>query len=562
MPYVGGAKRLVGVSQDLSSARSLEKIMTVVRSAARDIAKSDGATFVLRDGDFCFYAEEDAISPLWKGQRFPLNTCISGWAMVNKKAVAIDDIYEDPRIPIPAYAPTFVKSLVMVPIRQENPIGAIGVYWAENHKATPEEVEMIQALADIVSLSMENLNLYEDLSKKVSELERANEAKDNFLMTVSHELRTPLNAILGWLDILREDEILKDDQHRRILDIIDRNAHVQARIVEDLLDSTRIIIGRLHLSKSEVDLIDVAKEAMTAVQFEARRRSIEINLAVESDQAIILGDGIRLRQIISNLLVNAIKFSFERGQILVTIQQRGPSFEVVVQDHGIGMSNEQIKKLFGRFYQADDSTTRKYGGLGLGLSISKHLAESHGGQINVFSKGENMGTTVVFSIPMLEKDLSARDAALEDRVKEKNKADQRLSGLHVLIVDDEPDSLALMEAVLQRSGAKVEKASSVEEALRLGRLFHFNALVSDLSMPIEDGFSFVRKVRAGHTALLQDIPAFAVTAFNDAGNLNKAMAVGFNRFFGKPFSAPQLIDALESYGGPNGGTGIPDSCPL
>lgn len=197
MPYVGGAKRLVEVAQDLSSARSLEKIMTVVRSAARDIARSDGATFVLRDGDFCYYADEDAISPLWKGQRFPLSSCISGWAMLHKQAVAIDDIYEDPRIPIPAYAPTFVKSLLMVPIRQENPIGAIGIYWAQTHKATPEEMEMIQALADIVSVSMENVNLYQDLSQKVDQLKKSNDAKDNFLMTVSHELRTPLNSILG-----------------------------------------------------------------------------------------------------------------------------------------------------------------------------------------------------------------------------------------------------------------------------------------------------------------------------------------------------------------------------
>ncbi|WP_413586638.1 ATP-binding protein [Bdellovibrio sp. HCB274] len=546
MAYVGGIKRLVEVIPELSSARSLEQVMTIVRSAAREIARADGATFVLKEGPFCHYADEEAISPLWKGQRFPLESCISGWSMINKKAVVIQDIYQDPRIPFEAYRPTFVKSLAMVPIRVDDPIGAIGVYWAQEYLLPEDQLELLQALADSVSVALENINLYSDLKKKIEQLELANEAKDNFLLTVSHELRTPLNAIIGWTDILRED-VVTDEEREQGLDVINRNAKTQARIVEDLLDSTRIVVGRMRLEQEEVELIEVLKVAVSSLQTEANKKAIKIHMSTDLQEAPVKGDALRLQQVFTNLLVNAIKFSYDGGEILVKVQKRGPGVQIQIEDHGVGISDSTRQNLFDRFHQADNSTTRRFGGLGLGLSISKHLIESHNGQISIFSDGEGRGTTAQIILPMIDKKVSELAEVLSRHAREGVQSELLLRSVHVLAVDDDEDSLKLMETVLRRSGAKVEKAHSVQEALRLTRLFHFDAVVSDLSMPEEDGFSLIKKVRAGQTALKKSIPAVAVTAFNDQDSRDKALSAGFDQFFGKPLSRSELIHSLERF---------------
>ncbi|WP_413558623.1 ATP-binding protein [Bdellovibrio sp. HCB209] len=534
--------RLLHVIQELSAARSLESITTLVRSAAREMAQSDGATFVLKDNGYCYYVDEDAISPLWKGQRFPLQACISGWAMLNKKAVIIEDIYKDPRIPIDAYRPTFVKSLAMIPVRREDPIAAIGIYWAEQHRCTPQELELIQALADTVSVAMENVQLYESLGSKISELEKVNEEKDQFLMTVSHELRTPLNSILGWTEILKDSNTPGEDMSRG-LDIIDRNAKSQARIVEDLLDSTRIMAGRLRLDKADVDLVEIAQHAINAIEVEAHKKKVKIQFHSDMQDAVVNGDPVRLQQVLNNLLTNAIKFSNAEGEVTVSIQRRGPGVAVSVRDHGVGISLDGQNRLFNRFFQVDSTTTRKYGGLGLGLAISRHLIDSHNGMITLTSEGEGMGSTAEFVLPLTDKYNQTSDAVHEYSSEALQKP---LTGVNVLAVDDDEDCLILMEAVLKRSGAHVEKANSVHEAIRLSGLFQFDAIVSDLSMPEEDGFSLVRKVRAGQTPLEKEIPAVAVTAFNDKDNHDKALNAGFNDFFGKPFSSNKLVDRLET----------------
>ncbi|QDK46711.1 hybrid sensor histidine kinase/response regulator [Bdellovibrio sp. ZAP7] len=540
--YAKRVDRLVSVIQLLSATRDLQTIMTLVRSAAREIAQSDGATFVLKENDFCFYADEDAISALWKGQRFPMQSCISGWAMMNKKAVIIEDIYQDARIPLEVYKPTFVKSLAMIPIRREDPIGAIGIYWAEHHKCTDQELDLIQALADSVSVAMENVNLFNSLSAKVAELQKVNEAKDLFLMTVSHELRTPLNSILGWTEIMKDPSATPEDI-RRGLEVIDRNARTQAHIVEDLLDSSRIITGRLSMDKGEVDLVEVAKQTMALVATEARKKKIELHFAAKVQKALVLGDSFRLQQVLTNLLINAIKFSNDGGEILVSVDKRGPGAVIQVIDHGVGLSQESQSHLFTRFFQADSTTTRKHGGLGLGLSISKYLVEKHNGQINIISEGEGKGTTAEVVIPLIEQNEHSDE---DSREHAKANPQKPLQGIHVLAVDDDPDCLQLVEAVLRKSGAEVETASSVDEAIRISRLFHFDALVSDLSMPLEDGFSLVQKVRAGETPMGKEIPAIAVTAFNDKDNHDKALSAGFDEFFGKPFSSVRLINTLEA----------------
>jgi signal transduction histidine kinase len=401
MAYEGSSRRLIKVVQDLSSVKTLEDVMFFVRTAARDIAKADGATFVLKDRDFCFYADEDAMSPLWKGQRFPLNACISGWSMLNKQAVIIEDIYLDPRIPHDAYRPTFVKSLVMTPIRKHDPIGAIGTYWKDQTTPTSEQLEMLQALADTASVVMENVTLYTSLQNRIDELKMANNAKDEFLMTLSHELRTPLTAILGWSEILTDPGISADD-YVMGLKTVHQSAKTQAHIIEDLLDVSQITSGKFHVNYDPVDFLAVTKDVVTAFLVEAQQKKITLQLNNHLSTANVLGDSDRLRQVLSNLIGNALKFSNPESEVLITINRLGPNVEIKVKDSGIGISEDFIPHVFDRFKQADSTLTRKYGGLGLGLAIVYHLIEAHRGNISVQSEGPGKGAEFTFQIPLLD----------------------------------------------------------------------------------------------------------------------------------------------------------------
>lgn len=401
MPYEDSVKTLIQVVQDLSSARTLEQIMKLVRRAARDIAQADGATFVLRDDGFCYYADEDAISPLWKGQRFPLATCISGWAMVNRQAVAIEDIYLDPRIPIDAYSPTFVKSLVMTPIRRADPIGAIGVYWKETHRPSQEQLDLLQALANTASVAMENVTLYADLEKRIDELKKVNRSKDELLMSVSHELRTPLNAILGWSEVLRDGPLDSEELHQG-LSTIEKNALQQLKIVNDLVDSSLIVLGRFHLQKEPVNISRSIQHAIKKLDKEIEEKKVHVTFTNNLPNAYVIGDEKRLEQIFHNLIDNAIKFSEEERNLTISILRQGPNLEAHVVDEGIGIDPELLPSLFEPFKQADSSTTRRYGGLGLGLSIARFLTEAHKGQITVESSRVGKGTDFVVKLPLFE----------------------------------------------------------------------------------------------------------------------------------------------------------------
>ncbi|MFV8258833.1 ATP-binding protein [Bdellovibrio bacteriovorus] len=538
MSYDGGVRKLVEVIQNLSAARSLDEITKLVRTAARVIADADGATFVLKDGDFCFYADEDAISPLWKGQRFPLETCVSGWAMLHKETVIIEDIYRDERVPWDAYRPTFVKSMMMTPIRREDPIGAIGTYWKDQRLPTDEQRELLRALADSVSVSIENLNNYNDLQKRIEELKEANRSKDEFLMTVSHELRTPLNSIMGWAEILLEAKP-EDHDARLGLETIERNARNQTRIIEDLLDSSRILLGRFHMEKHPVDLVEVVNQAVDAVRLMAEKKDIHIEIVKGVATAMIQGDIERLKQIVNNLLINAIKFSHAKSRIEVAVTRQGPSFSVSVKDEGVGMDPEFVPQAFERFRQADGSTTRKFGGLGLGLSISRHLVEAHQGTIVARSEGIGKGSEFSFSIPAWNKQ---GEIINEPSPTAPSRNSRPLLGTHILVVDDDKDSLQVMETVLKINGADVVAADSVEEALQSQGVF--DLIVCDLSMPGEDGFSFAHRIRAGETHFSRQVPMMALTAFVDKGSETKALGEGFDSFMGKPFAVPQLIRSL------------------
>lgn len=394
-------KYLVEVIQTLSSAHTLNDIMKAVRTAARKIAGADGATFVIRDQDYCFYADEDAIGPLWKGKRFLLRNCISGWSMLNKQPVVVPDIYSDDRIPLDAYATTFVKSLAITPVRKENPIAAIGTYWSQLHTPTSRQLELLQALADTVSVAMKNVELFSALEKRLSDLKAAADAKDEFLMILSHELRTPLTSVLGWSEILHEESAAGSDL-KLTLETIIRNARSQMKIIDDLIDTSQIVQGRMKINMMGVDVVSLLEKVIEDAQLEASKKKITIQYTKEVPKAIILADPDRITQIFNNLLSNAIKFSDRSQTVSVVVHVQGPSLYVRVKDEGIGIAPDFIPHIFERFSRSGSFLSREQGGLGLGLAIVHHLTQSHSGEVWVDSEGIGKGATFSLAFPLLD----------------------------------------------------------------------------------------------------------------------------------------------------------------
>ena len=392
----------------LASARDEAAVCLIVRGAARELTQADGVTFVLRQGQYCYYADEDAIGPLWKGKRFPLETCISGWAMLNKTYAAIPDIYMDERIPHDAYRPTFVKSLIMMPVRREEPIAAIGAYWASHHEATPVEIGVLQSLADAASLALHNVQLNADLKAALRQerdaresAENASKLKDEFLALLSHELRTPLHVINNWLWQLKQGRTTQPEMLHKALDVIERNTTLQGRLVDDLLDVSRAAAGKLSIDSKLVDLGALCAAVVEVGQPAARDKSITLEM-MPGDSPRVWGDPDRLQQVLWNVIANAIKFSDRGGRVQVHVVRNGSRAIVNVHDNGPGVPSDFLPHMFDRFRQADGSMTRRQGGLGLGLTIVREIMALHGGTVSAESPGANRGTTIRLEFAVAE----------------------------------------------------------------------------------------------------------------------------------------------------------------
>ncbi len=392
---------IVQLVEDLSRVRSLDEVIKIAHTVARQATGADGATFILRDGDYCFYVDENAIGPLWKGKRFPMTACISGWAMIHKQPVIIPDIYQDSRIPIEAYKPTFVRSLAMVPIRQSEPIGAIGNYWAHTHTPTSEELDKLQTIANIVSVAIENVQLISSLKKHVKELELAHQVKNEFLRLISHELRTPLNSILGWSEILSHDPKTDIPTLNAGLEAIYRNSKAQLHVVERLLDASSIVLGQFSVTKEKIDFTSIVTRNISEFQPAALQKNIQITFNNKFNTAWVHGDLSRLHDVVKSLIDNALQFSKNEGTIIIDLLQEGPSVVLKVTDFGEGIAPEMQSKIFNRFSQIEPYLTRKHGGLGLSLMTAKSIAEAHDGGIQVHSAGIGTGSTFTLTLPIM-----------------------------------------------------------------------------------------------------------------------------------------------------------------
>jgi PAS domain S-box-containing protein len=387
------------------------------------------------------------------------------------------------------------------------------------------------------------------LEAALAEAERANRLKDEFLATLSHELRTPLSSILGWAQILRrggrgEAEVAKG------LEIIERNARAQTKLIEDLLDMSRITSGKIRLEMHAVEPIDFVEAALETVRPAAEAKGIRIEKSLDASAGPVSGDPGRLQQVVWNILSNAIKFTPTGGRIAVALRRAGSRVELSVSDTGAGIEPRFLGQVFERFSQADSSSTRRHGGLGLGLSIVKHLVELHGGTVYADSAGRGLGATFTIELPVTThfRELPERGTP-EGPVVDLAPVDLEtldLSGTRVLVVDDQPDARALAERLLADCGAEVWTASSAQEALDAVVAGRPHVLVSDIGMPGIDGFEMLRSIRALGPMRGGNVPAIALTAFARPEDGASALGAGFEMHFTKPVDASRLIAAVAS----------------
>jgi signal transduction histidine kinase len=392
---------LLHAARDLAFARDLDSVMAIVKTTARQVTGADGVTFVLRDGNYCHYADEDAIAPLWKGRRFPLEQCVSGWVLRRGEPVSIPDVYSDPRVPHDAYRVTFVKSLAMVPVLTPDPVAAIGAYWATPHNATGDELRSLRLLADSAALALANIHLYQELRASLEQqqdarraAEAATAAKDNFLAIVAHELRQPLAAATAAMSLLRAEPA--GNARARAHNVMERQLLRMTRLVEDLLDAARIVRGEFQLQIRTLDLRDVVQGAVDSVRPAIDERQHLLTVSMPEGPNEIEGDGARLEQVLVNLLQNAARYTPQRGAISVSLTGNRERAVIAVRDNGQGIAAERLGAIFELFTRGSSGGD---GGFGIGLAVARTLVERHGGSLVARSAGLARGSEFTLSLP-------------------------------------------------------------------------------------------------------------------------------------------------------------------
>jgi signal transduction histidine kinase/CheY-like chemotaxis protein len=385
-----------------------------------------------------------------------------------------------------------------------------------------------------------------------AEAERANRIKDEFLSTVSHELRTPLNAIMGYSQLLRMN--LADQQEIEDgLTVIERNAKAQSQIIEDLLDMSRILSGKIRLDVQGVDPAEVIEAAVASLQPTADAKGIRLHIVLDPRAGTVLGDSSRLQQVVWNLVANAIKFTPKGGRVQVALSRINSHVTITVSDSGVGIAPDLLPHIFDRFRQGDASTTKRHGGLGLGLSIVKQLVELHGGSVAATSKGEGQGAEFTVDLPV--QIVHAREILAgqhyDSASRDVDGKHLSLEGIHVLVVDDEPDSRELARRLLVQHQATVTVADCVDEALLLFRKHRPDVVLSDIGMPDKDGYDLMRSIRA-LAAPEGTVPAVALTALARPDDRKRAMLAGFQAHVSKPVDAGELIAVVATFTGRTG----------
>lgn len=422
--------------------------------------------------------------------------------------------------------------------------------------ATQSASRMVGVTLDITERKMaeeQRKALLEAERAARNEAERTGKMKDEFLATLSHELRTPLNAILGWSQVLSLRPPTGDELAQG-LRTIERNARAQTQIIEDLLDMSRIISGKVRLHVQDVNLAPVVQASVDTVKPAMDAKQIRVELVLDDLTGVVSGDANRLQQVFWNLLSNAVKFTPRAGTIRIVLKRVNSNLEFSVTDSGDGIDAQFLPRVFDRFRQADATTTRRHGGLGLGLAIVKQIVDLHGGRVNAESAGTGKGSTFSVSLPLMTADQQLRVSAerpvpIVPQLAAQPELVQDIEGVKVLVVDDEPDSRALVKRLLEDAHAVVTAAGSAREAFELLPTVRPDVLVSDIGMPDEDGYSLIRRVRALSAELGGETPAVAVTAYARAEDRLHAMRAGFQQHISKPLEPAILLAVVASLAG-------------
>ena len=436
------------------------------------------------------------------------------------------------------------ESSATMPLLVEGaPIGVLTFHFTVPVNFDDEYQALLVSVAQHCAQALDRARLYESTQSARADAERANRIKDEFVSIVSHELRTPLNAILGWTTMLQRGALAPEKSARALQSVHD-NASRQARLIEELLDFSRVTSGRASLEMSRVDVRELIRGVVESMIPTAVARAVDLQLS-SVPPVDVRGDIRRLEQVFFNLIDNALKFTPDGGRVTIDVRIVEGHVEIQVQDTGAGMDSDFLPFVFDRFRQADSATSRTYGGLGLGLSIARQLVEAHGGRISARSDGKGHGSTFTVQLPMAvrlaDEPGDRKPAAAIPSIE---LAEPRLDGLRVLVVDDELDAREIMAAALEASGARVELAANAHDAFEILEHMTVDALVSDIAMPDEDGFALIRRVRES-VGRIAAIPAAAVTAFTGAEDRARALAAGFHIHLAKPFEPEDLVRAVD-----------------
>ncbi|MEP7207635.1 MAG: ATP-binding protein [Casimicrobiaceae bacterium] len=537
-----------------------DKLIQAVTDAGTQMTRAEFGAFFYnvvseQGGAYMLYTLSGVSRQHFANFPMPRATPLFGPTFEGKGTIRLDDVMADTRygraepyhgMP-PGHLP--VRSYLAVPVvgRSGGVLG--GLFFGHSKVGVFTEVaeRAIEGLAAYAAVALENARLLDRTRQAIAEAENANRLKDEFLATLSHELRTPLNAVLGWTHLLRTGRLTEDLQARAI-ETIERNAKVQGQIIEDILDVSRIITGKLRLDLGTVELAAVLEAAVNSMRPSADAKQIEITCIVDAATAVA-GDAARLQQVMWNLLSNAVKFTPKQGRVQVTLACVESNAVLRVTDTGEGIDPAVLPHVFDRFRQEDSSTTRAHGGLGLGLAIVRHLVELHGGSVHAESGGKGQGSTFSVRIPVSAARVEGEDdasVASPAAAATRTFAGSGLRGARILAVDDDAASRELLVAILGGNGAQVDTAESAASAL--GRLAanRYDVLISDLGMPDEDGYALISRLRGWPPERGGRTPAVALTAYARSEDRIRCLTSGFQNHLAKPVDPPELLATVAA----------------
>jgi signal transduction histidine kinase/DNA-binding response OmpR family regulator len=489
----------------------------------------------------------------------PRTTALVRPTFRGERIIRVDDVKQDPGLTPPHpgmpgdHLP--VTSYMAVPVvsRTGEVIGGL-ILGHERAGVFSERLEPIMAgVAAQLAIAIDNARLLEKEQRARAAAETASRAKDEFLAVLSHELRTPLNAVYGWARMLRGGDV-KGEAATRALDVIMRNANAQVQLIDDMLDVSRIVTGKMRLDVRPVDLHAVVEAALDAVRPAAEAKDLRLQPALDPQAFSITGDPDRLQQVVWNLLINAVKFTPRGGRVKVHLQRVGSHVEVVVSDTGQGIAPDVLPYVFERFRQADSTSTRRHTGLGLGLALVRHLVELHGGTVEVQSPGEGLGATFTVRLPVAitreaDETRPARGRMHPTAETPAVTAGCSLQDLKILVVDDDRDGLELLATILVHGGAEVRTAGSAADGLKALQDWRPHVLISDIEMPGEDGYSLIRRVRALGGPGAGRTPAIALTAYGRVEDRLRTLSAGYSMHIPKPVDPAELLVVVASLAG-------------